>query len=39
MKPQVSDLALVEAINGVERSLRAAFPDIRWIFFEPDVRD
>ena len=39
MKPQVSDVALVEAINGVERSLRAAFPDIRWIFFEPDVRD
>ena len=39
MTPQPSDIALVEAINRVERGLRAAFPQIRWIFFEPDVRD
>jgi cation diffusion facilitator family transporter len=26
-------------INRVERELRAAFPRIRWIFFEPDRRD
>ena len=39
MKPQPSDVGLVEAINRVEKSMRDAFPDIRWIFFEPDVRD
>jgi len=30
---------LVEAINQVESALRAAFPQVRWIFFEPDVSD
>jgi cation diffusion facilitator family transporter len=39
MAPQPSDIALIEAINKVERSLRERFPQIRWIFFEPDVRD
>jgi cation diffusion facilitator family transporter len=39
MAPQPSDVALVEAINHVERGLRERFPQIRWIFFEPDVRD
>jgi cation diffusion facilitator family transporter len=39
MVPQPSDVALVEAINRVEKSLRDAFPQLRWIFFEPDVRD
>jgi cation diffusion facilitator family transporter len=39
MKPQGSEAALVEAINGVERGLHERFPAIRWIFFEPDVRD
>jgi divalent metal cation (Fe/Co/Zn/Cd) transporter len=39
MAAQASDVALVEAINRVEKSLRAAFPQLRWIFFEPDVRD
>ena len=39
MAPQPSDLALVEAINHVERGLRERFPQIRWVFFEPDVRD
>ncbi len=39
MTPQPSDVALVEAINRVERGLREVFPQIRWIFFEPDVRD
>jgi hypothetical protein len=34
-----SDVALVEAINRVEQGLRAEFSDIRWIFFEPDLRD
>ncbi len=28
---------LIAAINDCERALRAAFPQVRWIFFEPDV--
>jgi len=39
MQPQASDVALIEAINAVERGLRVAFPQLRWIFFEPDLRD
>jgi len=39
MTPQASDVALVEAINRVERGLKQAFPQVRWIFFEPDNRD
>jgi len=39
MRPQASDVALIEAINAVEHRLRAAFPQVRWIFFEPDLRD
>jgi cation diffusion facilitator family transporter len=27
---------LVEAINRVEADLRRAFPEVRWMFFEPD---
>jgi divalent metal cation (Fe/Co/Zn/Cd) transporter len=30
---------LVAAINRVEESLRAEFPEIQWLFFEPDVAD
>jgi cation diffusion facilitator family transporter len=39
MQPLGSDVALVEAINAVERGLREAFPQVRWVFFEPDLRD
>jgi divalent metal cation (Fe/Co/Zn/Cd) transporter len=39
MRPADSDIALVEAINRVEESLRVRFPALRWVFFEPDVRD
>ena len=28
---------LIDAINGCERALRAEFPEVRWLFFEPDV--
>jgi hypothetical protein len=28
--------ALVDAINRVEVDLRGAFPEVRWMFFEPD---
>jgi cation diffusion facilitator family transporter len=30
---------LVKRINTVETALRAAFPDVRWSFFEPDDSD
>jgi cation diffusion facilitator family transporter len=30
---------LVDSINQVEAGLRQAFPEVRWIFFEPDTQD
>jgi cation diffusion facilitator family transporter len=39
MRPAASASALVEEINRVERSFRAAFPQVQWLFFEPDVAD
>jgi len=30
---------LIEALNRAERALRAEFPEIQWLFFEPDVAD
>ena len=30
---------LVEAINRCEAAMRGEFPEIQWLFFEPDVRD
>ncbi len=39
MAPQGSEKGLVDAINRVEQSLRAAFPQVRWCFFEPDHSD
>jgi cation diffusion facilitator family transporter len=39
MEPVASDRALIEAINTVERAMRAQFPEVRWSFFEPDLTD
>ncbi|WP_280150433.1 cation diffusion facilitator family transporter [Piscinibacter sp. XHJ-5] len=39
MKRQPSDAALIEAVNRVERGLKERFPQVRWIFFEPDLHD
>ena len=39
MHPLGSDVALVDAINQVESGLRKAFPQLRWVFFEPDLKD
>ena len=39
MHPMASDVALIEAINEVERNMRVAFTQARWVFFEPDLRD
>ena len=39
LHPTGSESAMIEAINRVERGLRAEFAEVRWIFFEPDLRD
>ncbi len=39
MQPQGSEVALIEAINRVEVGFRLAFPQVAWLFFEPDVED
>ena len=38
MHPQRDVDALVRAINAIEAALRERFPQVRWVFFEPDVR-
>jgi cation diffusion facilitator family transporter len=38
MRPQGSLDALVDAINAIEAALKVRFPEVRWTFFEPDVR-
>ena len=35
----VSAAELVASINRAEAALRAEFPEIQWLFFEPDVAD
>ena len=39
LKPQGSEDAMVAAINQVEAAFSAKFPDVQWVFFEPDVAD
>ena len=39
MREQGGEAALVDAINRAESSFKARFPQARWIFFEPDIRD
>jgi divalent metal cation (Fe/Co/Zn/Cd) transporter len=39
MAPTPDNLSLVEAINTVEREMKARFGEVRWSFFEPDVAD
>ncbi|MFC5475345.1 cation diffusion facilitator family transporter [Paraherbaspirillum soli] len=36
MRPQPSDVALVDAINLIEAGIQAKWPQVRWCFFEPD---
>lgn len=38
MSEQQSARALAEQINSVERAFKAEFPEVRWSFFEPDVK-
>ena len=37
MRPQPSDRALIDAINAIEDSMQAQWPQIKWCFFEPDI--
>ena len=39
MRPQGGQDALVAAINAVEAAFSARFPQVQWVFFEPDVAD
>jgi len=39
MRPVASAQALIESINRVEERFRAAFPQVQWLFFEPDLAD
>jgi cation diffusion facilitator family transporter len=39
MHTTASDVALIQAINTVEAGFRTAFPQVRWVFFEPDLHD
>ncbi|NJD56949.1 MAG: cation diffusion facilitator family transporter [Nitrospirae bacterium] len=39
MQQQGTATELIDDINRVESELRGAFPQIKWIFFEPDVKD
>ena len=39
MTENVSAPAMIAAINRCERALRTAFPQVRWLFFEPDVEE
>ena len=38
MRDAPSTRALVDAINRVEADFKSRFPQVQWVFFEPDVR-
>jgi len=38
MRESQSASALIDDVNRLEADLRRAFPQIRWLFFEPDVQ-
>jgi len=39
MRDQGNQAALVDAINATEKAFRAQFPQVQWVFFEPDNAD
>jgi cation diffusion facilitator family transporter len=39
MQEMSTAVHLIEDINGVECALKTNFPQIRWVFFEPDIKD
>ncbi len=38
MNPHPTVEALADSINAVEVAFKARFPQVRWVFFEPDIR-
>ncbi|MBW8808327.1 MAG: cation transporter [Lysobacter sp.] len=38
MREEQSVAGLTEQINSVERAMKQAFPEVRWSFFEPDLK-
>jgi cation diffusion facilitator family transporter len=38
MREEQSVAALTDQINTVERAMKQAFPEVRWSFFEPDMK-
>jgi cation diffusion facilitator family transporter len=38
MREEGNVSSLVEQINTVERAMKQAFPEVRWSFFEPDMK-
>ena len=39
MRDRKSSRELIDDINRCERAVKQAFPEVRWLFFEPDVAD
>lgn len=39
MKTAGSEQALIHNINACEEALKKEFPQIQWLFFEPDIKD
>ncbi len=39
MKEQQSAAQLIDDINSCEKEFREAFPQVKWLFFEPDNKD
>lgn len=39
MKEMGTAAGLIDDINRVEAALKISFPQVRWIFFEPDLKD
>ncbi len=39
MKPAGSEAALLQAVNGTEADFRRRFPQVAFLFFEPDLQD
>lgn len=39
MRPEVTAEGMVASINLCEAALKERFPDVRWVFFEPDLSD
>jgi len=39
MKEQGGQAELIAAINAAEKAFRERFPQVQWVFFEPDVAD